>query len=170
MKTRTKVIIGVLGGFVLIGAVAGGNETDKKNETKTSTTTIGEWMRDAIPLPDLRPLVDNTTVSSPTTTTTIQDSLTVSQENAVRKAESYVELMPFSRSGLIDQLKYEGYSPEDSTFAVDSLNVDWNGQAVKKAESYLELMPFSYSGLIDQLKYEGFTQEQAEYGVSRTGL
>ena len=77
--------------------------------------------------------------------------------------------MAFSRSGLINQLKYEGYSEEASTIAVDSLVVDWNEQAAKCAENYLEHMSFSRSGLINQLKYEGFTQEQAEYGVSAVG-
>ena len=94
----------------------------------------------------------------------------VSRDNAVESAISYLEYSAFSRSGLIDQLEYEGYSESDATYAVDSLDVDWNEQAAKSAESYLEYSSFSRSGLIDQLMYEGFSASQAEYGVSQVGL
>jgi hypothetical protein len=76
----------------------------------------------------------------------------------------------FSRSGLIDQLKFEGFNQDDATYAVDALNVDWNEQAAQSAASYLDYTSFSRSGLIDQLVFEGFTQSQAEYGVNTTGL
>lgn len=89
-----------------------------------------------------------------------------SRRNAIRSAQQYLEFSAFSRSGLIDQLEYEGFSTEDATFAVDSLNVDWNEQAAKSARQYLEYTSFSRSGLIDQLVYEGFTHAQAEYGVN----
>ncbi len=95
---------------------------------------------------------------------------TVSQRNALRKAESYLSYTAFSRTGLIGQLEFEKYSTEDSTWAVDRVTVDWNVQAAKKAKSYLEYTAFSRSGLVDQLLFEGFTPEQAEYGASTTGL
>ena len=97
------------------------------------------------------------------------DTLTMGQKNALGSAESYLEIMPFSHSGLIGQLEYEGYSTEDATFAADNCGADWNEQAAKSAESYLEMMSFSRQELIDQLVYEGFTQEQAEYGVTAAG-
>ncbi|HLS78486.1 MAG TPA: Ltp family lipoprotein [Nocardia sp.] len=92
--------------------------------------------------------------------------LSPGQQNAVRAAQQYLEISAFSRSGLIAQLEYEGYSTADATSAVDSLNVDWNEQAARSAKQYLEMTAFSRSGLIDQLVYEGFTYEQAEYGVN----
>lgn len=95
---------------------------------------------------------------------------TVSQQNALREAGSYLKFSAFSRSGLIGQLEYEKYSLEDATWAVDRVKVDWNEQAAKSAESYLKFTSFSRSGLVDQLLYEGFSPEQAEYGVSKTGL
>lgn len=95
---------------------------------------------------------------------------TVAQQQAVKSAESYLRFTNFSRSGLIDQLEYEGFSTEDATWAVDNITVDWNEQAAGSAESYLQFSSFSRSGLIDQLLFEGFTQEQAEYGVNQTGL
>lgn len=95
---------------------------------------------------------------------------TVSQKNAVRKAQSYLNTMAFSRSGLIKQLEFEGFPNEDAVYGVDHVSVDWNAQAVKKAKSYLDTMAFSRDGLIKQLEYEGFTHEQAVYGVEQNGL
>ncbi len=95
--------------------------------------------------------------------------LTLSQQNAVGSAEKYLAYTSFSRSGLIDQLEYEGYATADAEFAVDHVAPDWNGQAALKAKSYLDMTTFSRQGLIDQLVFEGFTPEQAEYGVTAVG-
>jgi uncharacterized protein with LGFP repeats len=95
---------------------------------------------------------------------------TVSQQNAVRKAEEYLRVIPFSRSGLIGQLEYEGFSTADATYGVDHVQVDWYEQASKKAADYLEVSAFSREGLIDQLEFEGFTYDQAVYGVNSVGL
>lgn len=91
---------------------------------------------------------------------------TAGQENAIKKAESYLKYSGFSRHGLIEQLEYEQFSAADATFAVDHVTVDWNKEAVEKAESYLKYSWFSTSGLIDQLEYEGFTVAQAQYGAN----
>ena len=95
---------------------------------------------------------------------------TAGQENARESAESYLKFQAFSRTGLIKQLEFEGYSTTDATYGVDAQNADWNDQAAKSAKSYLDYQSFSRSGLVDQLLFEGFTQSQAEYGVSTTGL
>ncbi len=108
--------------------------------------------------------------STKTTTTTVKLNETVSQKNAKNGAQSYLRFTSFSRTGLIRQLEFEKYSTADATYAVDSLNIDWNEQAAKSAKSYLKIMSFSRAGLIDQLIFEGFTQSQAEYGVGTTGL
>jgi hypothetical protein len=76
--------------------------------------------------------------------------------------------MGFSRTGLIEQLEFEGYPTDAATTAVDSLTVDWAAEAVESAQSYLDTMPFSHSGLVDQLTFEGFTPEQAEHGATTT--
>ena len=95
---------------------------------------------------------------------------TVSQANAVESAESYLRFSAFSRTGLIEQLEFEGYSNSDATYAVDKVNPDWFEQAAKSAESYLDFGSFSRQGLIDQLRFEGFTTEEAVYGVNAVGL
>lgn len=95
---------------------------------------------------------------------------TVAQRNALRSAEGYLDFKGFSRTGLIQQLEFEGFSTKDATWAVDRVTVDWKEQAAQSAKDYLEFTAFSRSGLVDQLIFEGFTPEQAEYGVSQTGL
>lgn len=95
--------------------------------------------------------------------------LTMGQKNALKKAASYLSFTSFSYSRLVDQLEFEGFSNEDSIFAVDHCGADWNEQAAKKAESYLEFTSFSRDRLIDQLEFEGFTYDQAVYGVTAVG-
>lgn len=96
-----------------------------------------------------------------------QESVSSGKRNALRSAKDYLSVMPFSYSGLIDQLEYEGYSNSEATYAADNCGADWYEQAVKSAKQYLEVMAFSRSGLIDQLEYEGYTHDQAVYGVDK---
>lgn len=95
---------------------------------------------------------------------------TVSQDNALRTAKDYLNLMAFSHEGLIDQLEYEGFSNEDAVWAADNCGADWMEQAEKTAANYLDLMGFSRSELIDQLIFDGYTQEQAAHGADSVGL
>jgi hypothetical protein len=99
-----------------------------------------------------------------------EPEMTVAQEQAVGKAEDYLDGQHFSKKGLIEQLRYEGFSKKNAEFAVEHIDVSWKKQAAGKAEDYLNGQHFSRSGLIAQLKYEGFTQSQAEYGVKKAGL
>jgi hypothetical protein len=93
-----------------------------------------------------------------------------SRAQAVGKAKEYLRFEAFSRSGLIGQLKYEGFSSYDSAWGADHSGANWYHQAVKKARDYLRFEHFSASGLIGQLRYEGFTLPQARYGVHAVGL
>ena len=93
-----------------------------------------------------------------------------SRINAERSAKQYLEFEAFSRTGLIHQLKYEGYSTYDATWGVNHSGANWFVQAKKSARQYLRTMPFSRSSLIQQLEFEGFTPAQAVYGVNAVGL
>lgn len=97
------------------------------------------------------------------------ENLTTGQKNALKKAQQYLSIMPFSYSGLINQLEFEEFPHDDAVFAVDNCGADWNEQAAKKAKSYLDITAFSRDALIQQLEYEGFTHEQAVYGVEQNG-
>ena len=91
-------------------------------------------------------------------------------EQAVAKASDYLSYSAFSRTGLIDQLEFEGFTSEQATHGVDSVEVDWMEQAGLKAKEYLEFSGFSRSSLIDQLEFEGFTPEEAAHGATAAGL
>lgn len=101
--------------------------------------------------------------------------LSLEQQNALEQAQSYLDFMPFSRQGLIDQMSSEygsGYPVDVATWAVDYLNPDWNAEAVEQAQSYLEFMSFSRDGLYDQLTSEfgsQFTPEQANHALAAVG-
>ncbi|MFC0680258.1 Ltp family lipoprotein [Lysobacter korlensis] len=117
------------------------------------------------------PAAGETATEGSTVTLTVEEKpeLTLGQQNAVGKAEQYLSFTDFSRTGLIEQLEFEGFSTEEATFAVDYLDPDWNAQAAGKAESYLEFTSFSRQGLIDQLVFDGFTPEQADFGADAVG-
>jgi hypothetical protein len=102
----------------------------------------------------------------PVKTSASTSSLTVSQSNAVKKAKSYLSYSSFSRSGLIKQLEFEGFSNADSIIGVDAQKADWKVQASKKGKSYLSTSSFSLTGLIKQLEFEGFSTAEAEFGVA----
>ena len=87
-----------------------------------------------------------------------ESSWTREQQNAYKAAKSYLNFLPFSKQGLIEQLSSEygdQYPEEVAVFAVEQLEergeVDWYEQAEKCAKSYLEVMDFSRQELIDQL-------------------
>ncbi len=110
------------------------------------------------------------TTESKTEVTTTEEELTLGQLNALDKALQYLNYTSFSYSGLIDQLEYEGFTTEESTYAVDSCGANWNEQAAYKAADYMNYSSFSKSSLIEQLEFEGFTAEQAEYGATAVGF
>ena len=71
---------------------------------------------------------------------------------------------------LYEQLIFEGFSEEDSEFAVNHIDTDFDEECYNMAYSYVvNIGGFSKQGLIDQLVFEGFTEEQAKKAVKRLG-
>jgi hypothetical protein len=97
------------------------------------------------------------------------DAATVGQKNALDSAKSYLEYMSFSKKGLIDQLKFDGYTTKEANYAVKHCGANWTKQALKSAKNYLDTMAFSKKGLTDQLKFDGYTTKEANYGVKNCG-
>lgn len=95
--------------------------------------------------------------------------VTLGMRNALKTAFSYLDSSSFSKSGLIKQLKFEGYSQNEAEYAVSRCGANWNEQAAKTAQSYLDSSSFSRSALIRQLEFEGFSYSQALYGVEAVG-
>ena len=44
-------------------------------------------------------------------------------QQAALKAEEYLDLMAFSRSGLIDQLEFEGFTSSEATYGADAVGL-----------------------------------------------
>ena len=188
-KPVTKLMAGLV---LLVGlgtACADESDTGARNTTSTeddTTTTEPTTTTESTTTTTEEPTTTTaapTTTEEPTTTTTTSTTTTLPPtttttappedpevSNARRSAESYLDLMGFSRTGLIEQLEFEGYSVDAATAAVDSLDVDWFAEAAESAQSYIDMMGFSRSGLVEQLIFEGFTTEEAEHGATAVGL
>lgn len=87
-------------------------------------------------------------------------------EAALEEAKSYLRSSAFSRSGLIEQLKYEGYSEENATYAVDNVGADWAEQALLAAQDYVDVTAISNEHLYNMMSYEGFTDDQTDYAMA----
>lgn len=163
-KRRWPWVVGGLVVLGIIGSAIGGN-----NEPAPAPVPAADGSAiPAVDAPAPMPAVAPVPVEVPPAP--VEPEMSVSQENALDKAENYLDYTAFSRSGLIEQLEFEGFSTADATFAVDTVTVDWMVQAEKKAQSYLDYSSFSRSGLIDQLEFEGFTPDEAEHGANSVGL
>jgi hypothetical protein len=173
-----------LGTFVVgIAIGAAGGEASPTAEVKPApTVTVTKPAEAAKPAPTVTTTVEKP-VPGPTKTITApppgaqaapppveKSKLSVSQENAIESAQSYIGSGDFSRKSLIEQLKYEEFSTKEATYAVDHIAVNWTAEADASAASYLETGSFSHATLMDQLLYEGFTKAQAAHGVKSVGL
>ncbi|GLP83642.1 hypothetical protein TUM20984_50620 [Mycobacterium antarcticum] len=161
------IAVGVFFAFGFLGSLTEKDDKPTRSESGTaarSTTASATRSVEATPTA----AAPSTHVAPPTEPP--RPVMTVSQQNAVRAAEDYLDYTAFSRQGLIEQLEFDEFSTEDATFAVDSITVDWNEQAAKAAKDYLDYTSFSHGGLIDQLEFAGFTPAQTEYGVAAAGL
>ena len=94
----------------------------------------------------------------------------VSRAQAVRTAKDYVALQGFSFKGLVQQLRFEGYSLSDSRYGASHAGANWNREAVQAARDYLATQGFSRSGMVSQLMFDGFTHAQALHGALTVGL
>jgi len=170
-KHTTRNVLLVLGAFFLLMFIVGVmSETDEPTEPSNVSRDLNtnDTADDVAPIP-LEPAPVEP-APAPEPPVPAEPELSVSQSNAVRSAEDYLDYSAFSRTGLIGQLEYEGFSTEDATFAVDKVGADWSQQAAFAAQQYLDYSSFSRSGLIDQLMYEGYTAAEAEYGATQVGL
>ena len=96
---------------------------------------------------------------------------TIGQKNALKKAETYSNMMHMSKNGIYRQLTSEygeGFSEEEAQYAIDNMNADWNANALEKAKTYQNMMNMSKSAIYKQLvsEYgEDFTEEEAQYAI-----
>lgn len=149
-------------GFILfIGLGALGSMLDDEN----SSSSINENMT------ALTENLDEGNVIAETETIVVEEESSKEDEvprelrNALKSAEAYVKILPFSKEGLYEQLIFEEYPVDAAQYAVDNLVTDWNANALKAAIQYQDIMPMSLSGLYDQLIFEGYTTSQSQYAI-----
>lgn len=100
-----------------------------------------------------------------------KDDVPREYRNALRSAQNYVDIMPFSEQGLFDQLTSEHgdqYPAEAAQYAIENVKVDYNKEALEAAKNYLAIMPMSDQELFNQLTSEHgdkYTEEQAQYAI-----
>lgn len=173
-KVAKWVITGFFGLMVLGSAMGGNTKTASTTVQPTQATQQEETQATVEPTQETVKVTTAPTVAQTKQvvkpTTPPVSNTTVSQKNALRKAQSYLAYTAFSHDGLVAQLEYEKFSHEDAVYGADNVGANWNEQAAKKAKSYMDMQGYSRDGLIEQLKYEKFTQEQAEYGANAVGL
>lgn len=98
---------------------------------------------------------------------------TSGQENALAAAENYLNIGPFSKEGLIQQLSSpagDDYSKADATFAANNVDADFKAEAVEAAKNYLKITPMSKTALIEQLSSSAgdkYTPEEARYAADK---
>ena len=61
----------------------------------------------------------------------------------------------------VEKMGWSDAYKKEATFAVDSLNVDWNEQAVRTAKDWLEYSGYSRNRLIEMLcDSDGYTKKE----------
>lgn len=165
----TRALVAIAAVVALTGTAAC-ETTDQPGTAADRTDTKNAAKKDAKPVATSSEAAPKSKPAKPKPTKPAAPKETASQAQARQSAADYLDFSAFSRSGLIDQLKYEGFSVADATYGTDAQRANWNDQAALSAKEYLDYSSFSRSGLIDQLKYEGYTTEQATYGVNQVGL
>ncbi|MBQ9983407.1 MAG: Ltp family lipoprotein [Lachnospiraceae bacterium] len=162
------IVICVLWGlFILVFGLAGESNVSEQGTTEIASTQQNDVAMEESTTEEV--ITEEALTEKVTTEEIATEELTVGQENALKKALSYLDFSAFSYSGLMEQLEFEGFTHEEAVFAVDNCGADWNEQAAQKAKSYMDFSSFSREGLIEQLEFEGFTHEQAVYGAESVG-
>ena len=170
---RTRKFVGAIGVLVTVASLSGcatsnGSNTNVANNKEVSKV---EATQEPTAIPEVTPVPTETPEErAERETREFLDSLPIERRSAIEMAQSYLSTMPFSPSGLYNQLLFEGFSEEDSQFAIDHLIVDWDEMCYETAVSYItNVGGFSKKSLIHQLVYDGFTKKQAKKAVKRLG-
>jgi hypothetical protein len=150
---------GLLLMIINIGAVGGGAGSDNAEPTASKNTS--QDAQSEKPTAQEKPAAKQ------------KPEMTSGQKNALKSAQSYLDMSGFSKAGLIQQLSSsagDGFSKADATFAANHVGADWNKEAVESAQRYLDLQSFSKAALIQLLSSSAgdqYTPAQAGYAVSK---
>lgn len=159
-----RLIISALCVVFCLSLCACGEKKEDKTETTAPTTVQATTAAATKPAEtkaaDSQPGDKNSSESSPYAS---------AKEAAVAEAKKYLQSAACSYSGLVSQLEYMGYAPEDATYGADHCGADWNEQARIRANTLLQSTPYNFDNYVEALESEGFTHDQAVYGAQAVG-
>ncbi|WP_240484141.1 Ltp family lipoprotein [Corynebacterium sputi] len=160
------IAVAVVFGLVVVGTAIGGGEESSTTASADADTAVIEEAAIEEPV-EATQAVEREEAPEPTSET---ESVPVEYRNALRSAETYVNMLNMSEQGVYDQLtsSVEGFSPEAAQYAIDNIDADYNKAALESAKIYQDMMAMSTPAIYDQLvsQYgEKFTPEQAQYAV-----
>ena len=126
----------------VVGGVGGSSKTTSSNASSSQTTSS------AVSQQSTASSTESSTVSQEQSETTAEPkaaeaSVPTEYKSALKKAESYSNLMHMSKQGVYDQLTSEygeQFSPEAAQYAIDNVKADWDANALEKAKSYQDTM------------------------------
>jgi len=181
-KSNTwKWVVGAIGALFVIGAIAGGSsntstDADAGGNSGSQVASSGKKSENAEQKAESNKDPEKVEKPEPKPeppAKPAEPEMTSGQENALNAGQNYLDMMPFSKAGLIRQLSSsagDGYSKADATFAANHVDADWNKEAVEAAKNYLDTMPMSKDALIQQLSSSAgdkYTRAQARYAASK---
>ncbi|WP_445292920.1 Ltp family lipoprotein [Corynebacterium sp. H113] len=163
---------GIAAGIIVLAAIgsAMGGGSDSTDSASSNTDSAGI----VATAPALDGAEDTTEAATDSDESANKADQNVPTEytSALKKADTYANMMHMSKAGLYDQLTSEygeKFSPDAAQYAVDNVQADWNRNALEKARSYQDTMAMSPDAIYDQLisDYgEQFTTEEADYALA----
>lgn len=179
IKLPKPILIGIPVLLIVIVAASLGNRVLTKNESTGATLvaeeTYGEASSMANTVQEIFPLSEEELLL------TLED-LGYSDEDienvdtstldwnavALQRAEAYLDMTGFSKSGLYDKLVSMGFSEENAQYAIDNLpETDWGEEAYQRGALYLNSYVITAKDMKDILVLDGFSEEDAEYAANK---
>ena len=157
MKKSTKIVIGVVAGLCIIGALSDSDNNENYNEPTEPSTKIEESVPEEVVEVEEEEIVEE-----------VEEEVPFEFEQALKKAQSYIDHSSFSENDLRGQLEYHEFSSEAIQYALDNVEVDYQEECIEKAESYLRHTSFSENDLRGQLEYHEFNSEHIEQAIQET--
>ena len=166
----------VIGGLIVLGAIGNMVGSDNKNDVaergKQDQVVQKDAQKEEAPEGNQEePEVEQKAPKETPTPASKEENVPREYKNALKAAQNYLTVMPFSEKGLYDQLTSEHgnkFPADAAQYAIDNLEVDYKAQALKAAKNYLTIMPMSDQELFNQLISEHgdkYTEEQAQYAI-----
>lgn len=150
--------------IIVVGALGSGGEDKPEDVTKEPIKQTVATVDDGVKETE-KPEPIEEVVKEPVT------DVPRELKNALKSAQNYIDIMPFSEAGLYKQLtsEYGGKFPvEAAQYAIKNVDANYNEEALESAKNYQKVMPMSDQDLFDQLTSEHgeqFTKEQAQYAI-----